>query len=129
MAKCKHEGCHNDAYSRWHSGWEKWIHSTECKTCTGLLRKYGIHTGDRNRMMEEQGGKCAACYTDVHFQQGKGLSATGATIDHDHKIGEGKPEAVRGILCGSCNNILGRAQDNPEILANLINYLKVNGNE
>lgn len=115
---CKHDGCTNHAYSRWHGGWEKWIYSSECKTCTSLLKAYNINTGDRNRMMEEQEGRCKICFSDIEFQQGKGLSSYNATVDHDHKTGK-----VRGILCGSCNNMLGRAQDNTEILQNAINYL------
>ena len=116
---CKHNGCPNDSYSRWHSTWQKWIHSTECKTCTGLLKKYGIHNGIRLQMMEEQDSKCAICHNPVEFQHGRGLSADGATIDHDHTTGK-----VRGILCGSCNNVLGRVQDKTEILENCIKYLE-----
>ena len=111
----------NDAYSRWHTKWEKYIYSSECKTCTGLLRAYGITTGDRNSMMEEQGGKCAICYSEVEFKQGLGLNSYTATVDHDHDTGK-----VRGILCGSCNNVLGRVQDNTEILSNAIKYLERN---
>lgn len=121
---CKHNGCPNESYSRWHSGWEKMIYSTECKTCTSLLKKYDIHNGQRLEMMEEQQGKCAICYSEVQFQQGKGLSQEGATVDHDHTTGK-----VRGILCGSCNNLLGRAQDNTELLSNAIAYLERNANE
>lgn len=121
---CKHDGCPNEAYSRWHSGWEKMIYSTECKTCTSLLKKYDIHNGDRLRMMEEQQSACAICYNQVEFQQGKGLSQEGATVDHDHTTGK-----VRGILCGSCNNLLGRAQDNETILLNAIKYLRKSADE
>lgn len=121
---CKHEGCPNMAYSRWHGGWEKWIYSSECKTCTELLKRYGIHNGERVKMMEEQNSKCAICYSDVEFQQGKGLSSYNATVDHCHESGK-----VREILCGSCNNMLGRAHDNTEILQNAIGYLRKHGKE
>lgn len=119
---CKHEGCTNHAYSRYHTGWEKWIYSSECKTCTSLLEKYGIHTGDRTQIMEAQNGQCAICYSTIEFQQGKGLSSYNATVDHDHET-----QTVRGILCGSCNNMLGRAQDNPAILRNALEYLETHG--
>ena len=119
---CKHEGCDNDAYVRWHDGWKKWIYSSECKTCTANLKKYGIHTGQRNKMMEEQDGKCAICYSDVTFKQGIGLSSYHATVDHCHETGK-----VRDILCGSCNNMLGRAQDSEQILLNAIKYLRKHG--
>lgn len=119
---CKHEGCDNSAYKRWHGGWEKWIYSSECKSCTANLKKYGIHTGQRNQMMAEQDGKCLLCYSDVTFKQGVGLSSSHATVDHDHETGK-----VRGILCGSCNNMLGRSYDNIEILENAIEYLRKHG--
>jgi len=40
-------------------------------------------------------------------------------IDHDHKTGK-----VRGILCPRDNTLLGLIQDNPEILKNVLKYLK-----
>lgn len=42
----------------------------------------------------------------------------GIALDHCHKTG-----APRGWLCYSCNTILGHAEDNPEILRKLIDYL------
>ena len=121
MSKCKHDGCTNERYKRWHSGWDKWIISTECNTCTSLKKRYGITTGDRNKIMKEQGSKCAICYNEIEFKQGLGLNSWTATVDHDHKTNK-----VRGILCGSCNNVLGRVQDNTEILTNAIKYLERN---
>ena len=119
---CKHEGCTNEAYKRWHGGWKKWIYSTECKTCTANLKKYGIHTGQRNAMMEEQHDACAICFSPVTFKQGMGLSSNDATVDHCHETGK-----IRDILCGSCNNMLGRARDNITILENSIEYLRKHG--
>lgn len=43
-------------------------------------------------------------------------------IDHCHKTGK-----IRGVLCGYCNNILGRAHDNIEVLQRAIDYLTKNG--
>src|SRR5215831_4559704 len=42
----------------------------------------------------------------------------GIMFDHCHKTGK-----FRGWLCYSCNTILGHADDNPEILRKLIDYL------
>jgi hypothetical protein len=40
-------------------------------------------------------------------------------FDHDHETG-----AFRGWICGKCNTALGLADDDPEILLKLIEYLK-----
>jgi len=40
-------------------------------------------------------------------------------VDHCHETGK-----VRGVLCNSCNSVLGHARDNVEILQAAINYLK-----
>ena len=118
LGACANRGCTNDSYKRYHRGWQKWIFSSECKTCTSLKKNYGIHTGIRNQMMEEQENQCKICSSTVEFVQGKNLSTEHAVVDHDHETG-----AVRGILCGRCNTILGRAQDNTELLAKMIRYL------
>lgn len=44
------------------------------------------------------------------------------TLDHDHETGE-----FRGWLCGHCNALLGRAEDNLIILRAAIKYLKRHG--
>lgn len=41
--------------------------------------------------------------------------------DHNHKTGD-----FRGWICISCNNLLGVAKDNPQILKNAIKYLRCN---
>ena len=40
-------------------------------------------------------------------------------VDHDHKTGR-----IRGFICTCCNNVLGNARDNPDILRRLIIYLE-----
>ncbi len=55
----------------------------------------------------------ATCHPELpHFSKG-------LCVDHDHKTGE-----IRGLLCDSCNNGLGRFKDNPEILASALSYLQ-----
>jgi len=45
------------------------------------------------------------------------------SIDHDHSIVKGK-YSFRGLLCSSCNVILGLANDDTRKLEGLISYLK-----
>jgi hypothetical protein len=68
---------------------------------------------DYNRHFQIQGGMCKGC--------GKHQSELKQSLhaDHDHKTG-----IFRGLLCYSCNYILGLSFDDPQILDNLRNYLK-----
>lgn len=48
-------------------------------------------------------------------------------VDHDHKCCRGPyscGKCVRGLLCGTCNNLLGRISDSVEVLQNGVRYLK-----
>lgn len=48
-------------------------------------------------------------------------------VDHDHSCCPG-PEScgncIRGLICSQCNNMLGHAQDDPEVLQAGIEYLR-----
>jgi hypothetical protein len=74
--------------------------------------KYGIPLEQKAEMLRDQGGRCAICAVDTP------PTATGWHLDHCHKS-----NTVRGILCQPCNNMLGNAKDNPEILERAIAYL------
>lgn len=67
-----------------------------------LKRKYGIDQARYQEMFDAQNGKCAIC----RKQQEKAFD-----VDHCHKTG-----GVRGLLCTSCNRMLGHAGDRPEVL-------------
>ena len=58
-------------------------------------------------MWKDQEGICLICKKD---------EAT--VVDHCHIT-----DTVRGLLCHSCNLLLGQAKDNIEILRNAIEYL------
>lgn len=85
-----------------------------------LERDFGITDDDYAAVKAEQGGKCAICQM-----------ATGATKalawDHDHSCCPAPPtcgRCGRGCLCSPCNQLLGRAGDNPEFFRRAIEYLK-----
>jgi hypothetical protein len=72
---------------------------------------YGL-TGEKYwELYEFQGGVCAIC------KRAKGIRRRLA-VDHDHKTG-----AVRGLLCGTCNKILGHLRDDPDLAAGIAAYL------
>ena len=40
-------------------------------------------------------------------------------IDHDHKTGQ-----VRGVLCSTCNRVLGMIKENVDVLNRMVIYLE-----
>jgi hypothetical protein len=82
-----------------------------------LLGRYGITPEEYRKLYDAQGGKCFIC------QKATGMTRKLA-VDHDHKIGEGKREAIRGLLCDTCNKILGIAEDKPDLFLRAIDYLR-----
>ena len=81
-----------------------------------LSRKYGIAIDDWNRMFIAQGGRCLIC--GRHQDELSGRLA----VDHNHRTGQN-----RGLLCSTCNSILGfagKGGDNSTVLANAVKYLQ-----
>jgi hypothetical protein len=79
----------------------------EAKADAARLRKYGITAEEYLIMLERQDEQCATCGGDGPLE-----------VDHCHTEGH-----VRGLLCGSCNLVLGKVQDNPETLEAMIDYV------
>lgn len=96
--------------------------ATELDRIHALL-KYSITPEQYDKLLSEQGGMCAICEcTPEQNINGRRLG-----VDHDHtcctSIGASCGSCVRGLLCNRCNNLLGRAKDSVEILAEAIVYL------
>lgn len=77
-----------------------------------LKTAYGLTYEAYSKMWQEQEARCKICGIGQ-----ENLKLT-LSVDHDHKTGK-----VRGLLCRSCNGMLGLAKDNVEILNNAIKYL------
>jgi Recombination endonuclease VII len=71
-------------------------------------RKYGMTREQFEAMLDAQGGCCAICDGRL----------TVVCIDHDHRT-----NAVRGLLCFSCNVGIGHLRDDPTIVRNALAYL------
>lgn len=85
-----------------------------------LRRLYGITVDDYNRMLTEQGGACAVCGTQSPGGRAyKKIAREMFDVDHCHKTG-----AVRGLLCGRCNRLVGLAGDSAETALKLADYLR-----
>ena len=76
-----------------------------------IMVVYGLSGELYWKLYQAQGGACAIC-----------KRATGKrrrlAVDHDHKTG-----LVRGLLCGTCNKILGHLRDSPELAMGIAQYL------
>lgn len=77
-----------------------------------LRHKFDLTLQEYEDLLEEQNHECAICYKPDPTNRK-------LAVDHDHKT-----KVIRGLLCGSCNNGLGRFQDDPEILERAAKYLR-----
>jgi hypothetical protein len=77
-----------------------------------MKKSFGFSQEEYDRMHNEQQGLCACCL-EPETQEKK------LAIDHDHTTGK-----VRALLCQRCNTTLGRMNDSPALLQQLINYLE-----
>lgn len=85
-----------------------------------LRHKYKMSQADYDKMLASQNGVCAIC---------GGINDNGRmlAVDHNHDCCPGKRSCgncVRQLLCGNCNNGLGRFKDNAALLKNAIEYLE-----
>src|SRR3954463_3846538 len=80
---------------------------------SALKKKFGITPEQYGEMLLQQGGVCAICRVGTTCLRGHTMP-----VDHDHKTGK-----VRGLLCGTCNSLLGYAKDDPAVLKSAIQYL------
>lgn len=100
--------------------------SPECKKRTmdirwrerspGYMRQYiyGITPEQYAALLAKQDGRCAICRSADWPGKWKRPN-----VDHDHAGG-----AVRGLLCGNCNNGIGMFGDDPARLRAAANYLE-----
>ncbi len=80
--------------------------------------KYGLNPDEQTAMIAACNGRCPCC--KVPFSK---ILGEHPCFDHNHKIPV-KRKAVRGVICRTCNFILGHAHDNPKILRACARYLE-----
>lgn len=88
----------------------------KCKECRNVFmveKKHNLPEGGLLKLKEKHNYRCAICNT--HNDE----LTIPLAVDHDHTTNK-----IRGLLCGNCNNGLGRFKDNIEFLENAIKYLK-----
>jgi hypothetical protein len=77
-----------------------------------LKNLYGLTLEQFDAMKNAQGGSCKICKTHESNLKRR------LFVDHCHETGY-----VRGLLCQSCNTMIGNAKDNILVLQSAINYL------
>jgi len=93
---------------------ENWS-KTKISKNNSLQFYYGITLFEVEQMYLAQEGKCKICKT---FKPTFSTSG-GLYIDHCHSTGK-----VRGLLCNSCNILLGLVKDKAQILHDAVEYLE-----
>lgn len=78
-----------------------------------VQKRFNLTEEELILLKEKQNFKCAICK-----EHNDNLSVPLA-VDHNHKT-----NIIRGMLCGNCNQGLGRFKDNIEFLKNAIKYLQ-----
>lgn len=81
-----------------------------------LKHSYSISIEGYKAIFDGQNGKCAICGID-HSEVFRSLN-----VDHCHATGK-----IRGLLCGNCNNGLGRFKDSAKFLQSALAYLQAHG--
>jgi len=75
-----------------------------------IEKEYGITESAFYEMLSFQKGKCKICNIEID---------TNCHIDHSHKTG-----VVRGLLCSKCNQAIGLFNEDTDIMAAAIQYIK-----
>lgn len=90
------------------------------KLDTERRKKYGVGTDWYEETLKKQNARCWICLRDSPGRR----TSKNFCIDHDHKTGK-----TRGLLCSTCNSILGFIELTPDkrltarrLLAYLIYY-------
>lgn len=79
-----------------------------------LKAAYGITLEQYNELLAKQNGMCAICGSPPGDGRSKYLH-----VDHCHLT-----KKVRGLLCGNCNQGLGRFEHDVGVLSEAIRYLQ-----
>lgn len=86
-----------------------------------LKRRYGISVDEYQTFLVSQNFTCPICEVEIsdalEYKQKRLV-----VVDHNHETGE-----VRGILCSTCNLVLGHAREDTNILYRAIVYLSERG--
>ena len=118
-ARCK-ERC-DSHYGKWRRAQGVRPPSALCpdkRRAARLKYRYGLAAGDYERLLEAQGGCCAICREPPTVANTRAHWNGKLCVDHDHASGK-----IRGLLCNSCNLMVGYCRDRPGVLQLAAVYL------
>lgn len=123
--KIQSRGCSYKGKASWRcAGYVAPPRKQEARWRDRLKHHYDMTLEDYNQMSEAQGGVCAIC---------KRPDRGRLNVDHDHASPTGAvaspTEAVRKLLCRTCNVGLGCFDDNTSYLSSAIEYLNAHRNQ
>jgi hypothetical protein len=84
----------------------------------GYRTRHNLSDAEILHVFEHIGGRCQICKRPQGTKNGTTFRTHGLYLDHDHGTGK-----LRGLLCNSCNRVLGMMKDNPHWLRKAADYL------
>lgn len=113
MARCK--SCRTNDQRSWRqrnpdANKRRYWNNPQSERERHLVRKYGVTQAAYDQMLAAQDYRCAVC---------RKTQERAFDVDHDHETGD-----VRGLLCTSCNRMIGHAGDNADNLEAAAAYLR-----
>lgn len=82
-----------------------------------LKRSFGMTLDDYQEIHDRQGGRCAICGREESARYRGRVKLL--AVDHCHRTNK-----IRGLLCQSCNVIIGTSGDDPLLLLQAIGYIR-----
>lgn len=84
-----------------------------------ILRMHKMTHEQYEKMLSEQNGLCKICNKPEERMNRKKDKVMRLVVDHCHETNK-----IRGLLCHTCNLMLGYSRDNKDILEMAIIYLE-----
>jgi len=97
----------------------RWRTNNPDKHLDCVVKKYGLTKGAYAAMFKAQKGLCAICKKPETARANHGGPLRRLAVDHCHKT-----KRFRELLCARCNGTLGLANDDINLLAAAIRYLR-----
>ena len=116
--KCKEERELSSFHNSARTGDGKGTLCLNCSKEIKLKQRFGITQKQYDKVLKDQNGLCGVCGRD-HDYIVKGRSFA---VDHCHETG-----AIRGLLCTSCNQAIGKLGDTTEAIKSAVEYLTSKG--